>query len=133
MTRIIEGNPASLLNKWPLLLDTNSIKSVGIAWLFKSVDDPQLDGESPTWKFLPKVTGNTALFYNAVFFVRLVFPFGAFFHMRLGSNYLFQCGLGWKLNGRAAILFRMQTDASAAAGTSGPNYGQSSGYEYGTH
>jgi hypothetical protein len=120
----IEGDPSSLLNKWPWLLDTDSIKSIGIAWLFT---------ENGKWNYLPRVTENNSLFYNAAFFVRLVFPFGVFFGMRLGKTYLFQTGIGWKLNGRFALLMRVQTDASAAAGTSGPNYGQSSGYEYGTH
>jgi hypothetical protein len=124
MNLTIEGDPSSPLNKWPLLIDTETIKSIGIAWLFK---------ENGTWNFLPRVTGNVALFYNAQFFLRLSLPFGVFFGLRLGPIYLFQCGIGWKLNGRFAILFRLQTDASAAAGVSGPNYGQSTGYSYGTH
>lgn len=113
-----------VLNLWPMCLDTDSIKSVALAWLFK-------DGGK--WRFLPRFCGDTALFYNAQFFIRLSWPFGVFLHIRLGPRYLFQCGLGWKLNGRFAILFRIQTDASAAAGVSGPNYGQSGGYEFGTH
>lgn len=124
MTLTVEGDPSSPLNKWPLLLDTDSIKSIGIAWLFK---------ENGTWNFLPRLTGSQSLFYNAQFFLRLTFPFGIFFGARIGSTYLFQCGVGWKLNGRIAVLFRVQTDASAAAGTSGPNYGQATGYEYGPH
>jgi hypothetical protein len=120
----IEGDPASPLNKWPLLLDTDSIKSIGIAWIFKEKDK---------WNFTPRITENKSLFYNALFFIRVAFPFGVFFHLRFTNQYLFQTGIGWKLNGRFAILFRVQTDASAAAGTSGPNYGQSIGYNYGTH
>jgi hypothetical protein len=120
----IEGDPSSPLNKWPLLLDSDSIKSIGIAWIF---------AEQGIWNFIPRITGNQSLFYNAAFFVRLAFPFGVFFHFRFTNQYLFQTGIGWKLNGRFAILFRVQTDTSAAAGTSGPNYGQSPGYEYGTH
>jgi hypothetical protein len=122
--KVIEGDPSSPLNCWPLLLDTDSIKSIGIAWIFKEKDK---------WNFLPRITDKISLFYNAQFFIRLALPFGIFFGMRLGPTYLFQTGIGWKLNGRIAILFRVQTDASAAAGVGGPNYGQSSGYDYGTH
>jgi hypothetical protein len=124
MSLTIEGDPSSILNKWPLLLDTDSIKSLGIAWIFT---------EQGKWKTFPRFTGVQSLFYNAAFFLRVSLPFGIFFGMRLGPTYLFQCGIGWKLNGRFAILFRVQTDASAAAGVSGPNYGQSPGYEFGTH
>lgn len=124
MTFNIEGDPSSQLNKWPLLLASESINSIGIAWIFT---------ENGKWNFIPRITGTQSLFYNAAFFLRLMLPFGVFFGMRLSKKLLFQCGTGWKLNGRFAILFRVQTDDSAALGTSGPNYGQASGYEYGTH
>lgn len=113
-----------LLNCWPFCLDTDSIHSVGGAWLFK---------ENGRWRFKPRVTENVALFYNAVFFLRLSLPFGIFIHIRPLRAQFFQGGLGWKLNGRIALLFRFQNDASAAAGVSGPNYGQSQGFDYGTH
>lgn len=122
--RVVEGDPNSLLNRWPFLLDTDSLSSVALAWIFT---------EKGEWKWKPRVCEDKSLFYNAQFFLRLSWPLGVFFGMRLGPTYLFQCGIGWKLNGRLALLFRVQTDASAAAGTSGPNYGQSPGYEFGTH
>lgn len=126
--RVIEGDPASMLNKWPLLLDTDSVKTVGVAWLFK---------EGGRWKFAPRITGDVSLFYNAIFFLRLSFPFGVFFALRWSSSTtakaLLQIGAGWKLNGRIALLVRVQSDASSAAGSSGPNYGQATGFEYGTH
>ncbi len=147
--RIIEGNPGELLNRWPLLLDTDSIDSIGIAWLFK---------EDGRWCFTPRMTGERSLFFNAVFFVRystcmpaffvqamltlitgwwwLMLP-GAFASVRWSASStakaLLQVGAGWKLNGRIALLLRVQSDASSAAGSSGPNYGQASGFDYGTH
>ncbi len=120
----IEGNPAAWHNRWPILIDTDSIRSIGIAWIFK---------DAGRWCLAPRLTGDQSLYYNAQFFLRASLPFGIFFGMRLSRDYLFQCGLGWKLNGRLAILCRVQTDASAAKGVTGPNYGQSGGWDYGTH
>lgn len=126
--RVVEGNPADLLNQWPLLLDTDSIKSVGVAWPFK---------EGGEWRFLPRITEARSLFYNAIFFLRLASPFGVFVSVRWSASTtakaLLQVGVGWKLNGRIALLLRIQSDASSAAGSSGPNYGQATGFEYGTH
>lgn len=128
MSLTIEGDPADLLNQWPWLLDTDSIKSVGIAWLFKE------DGK---WCFLPRITESRSLFYNAVFFMRLAWPFGIFASFRWSASTtdkaLLQVGLGWKLNGRITVTIRVQSDASSAAGSTGPNYGQATGFDYGTH
>lgn len=126
--RVVEGNPDDLLNQWPLLLDTDSIESIGVAWLFK---------EDGRWCFMPRITGDVSLFYNAVFFVRLSLPFGVFASFRWSASStakaLLQLGLGWKLNGRIALLLRIQSDVTSAAGSSGPNYGQATGFNYGTH
>lgn len=109
-------------------IDSDLVRSVGIAWLFK---------EGGVWRFKPRVTGNVSLFYNAVFFLRLSLPFGLFWSIRWSSSKtkkaLWQAGIGWKLNGRLAVLFRFQSDASSAAGVTGANFGQSGGFEYGTH
>ena len=105
-------------------IDSDWVRSVGIAWLFKE------DGK---WIFMPRITGNTSLFYNGVLFIRLCLPFGLFFHFRPVRNQLFQTGVGWALNGRLKLLFRIQSDESAAAGVTGPNYGQATGFDYGTH
>lgn len=148
-----------LLNCWPFCLDAKSVKSVGIAWLFK---------EGGRWVFSPRITGDVALFYNAVIFVRytitpltgwvwflvtmmnvaliltghwhpplwLPYVFGVFVHIRWAEDWrrsFLQTGVGWKLNGRFAPLFRLQSDASAAAGVTGPNYGQATGFEFGPH
>lgn len=109
-------------------IDSDSVKSVGLAWLFQ---------EGSRWRFAPRITGNTSLFYNAVFFVRLAWPFGLFWSIRWSPRSdckaLFQTGIGWKLNGRLALLFRIQSDKTSAAGVTGPNLGQATGFEYGTH
>lgn len=109
-------------------INSDYIKSVGIAWLFKE------DGK---WTFKPRITGEQSLFFNAVFFIRLSLPSGLFLSIRWTANSskkaLWQSGIGWKLNGRFAILFRVQSDETAAAGVTGPNTGQATGFNYGTH
>lgn len=109
-------------------IDDRCIKSIGIAWLFK---------EKGKWDFIPRITGQESLFFNAALFVRFLLPLGAFISIRWRSSEtaksMLQMGFGWKLNGRLAILFRIQSDRSSAVGTSGPNIGQASGFEYGTH
>ena len=133
MSRIVEerhqGEPWLLWKVGNLtVIDSDWVRSVGIAWLFK---------EDSKWNFLPRITGNTSLFYNAVFFIRLSIPCGLFWSFRWSGSRdckaLWQAGFGWKLNGRLAVLFRFQSDVSSAAGVTGPNTGQSGGFEYGTH
>lgn len=78
-----------------------------------------------------------SLFYNAVLFIRVSFPFWVGLGIRwAGKNperkeYL-QTGFGWKLNGRLGALFRIQSDVASTAGVQGPNYGQGYGWEDGT-
>lgn len=133
MSLTIEGNPDDLLNQWPFLIDTESIRSVGVAWLFKE------DGE---WRFLPRITEDRSLFYNAIFFVRFGLPFLVAFSFRWSADgwmifgkarALFQFCIGWKLNGRISLNARIQNDATSAEGVTGPNYGQATGFNYGTH
>lgn len=128
------------------------VKSIAFAWLFK---------ENGKWVFKPRVTGQQSLFFNAVFFVRItvtpvsfllwaalllsgmivswlsLLGFGVFASIRwsgeANTKALLQAGVGWKLNGRLAVLLRIQSDASSAAGVTGPNYGQATGFNYGTH
>lgn len=124
------------LGNWTAI-DSDRVRSIGIAWLFKR------DGQ---WDFLPLVTGNVSLFYNAVFFLRLTFigfiPVGIFFSIRwakigpvLGGKprSFLQAGIGYKLNGRLAVLLRMQNDISSASGVTGPNFGQAQGFNFGPH
>ena len=115
-----------LLNSFPFLLDDTTIKTVGFAWIFK---------EKGKWLFIPRQTSNAEQFYNAQFFVRFGLPFALFFHMRLSSKRLFQCGLGWKQTGRIALLCRFQTDVSSAVGAHKglSNLGQAIGWDYGGH
>lgn len=147
--KIIEGDPAQPLNRWPLLLDTDSIESIGVAWLFK---------EDGRWRFMPRITGERSLFFNAVIFVRYstcapaffvqailtlitgwwwLMLFGVFASVRWSASStakaLLQVGAGWKLNGRFTVTVRVQSDATSAAGSAGPNYGQATGFNYGTH
>ena len=117
-------------------IDSDLIKSFGIAWLFKD----------PAWDFKSLLTGNDSLFYNAVFFLRLTFigfiPAGIFFSIRwakigpvLGGKprSFLQAGIGYKLNGRFGLLLRMQNDISSASGVTGPNFGQAQGFNFGPH
>jgi len=108
-------------------VDSDWIKSVGVAWLFK---------EEGRWVFTPRVTGEHSLFFNSLFFLRLT-TIGCFWSVRWSSSStakaLWQAGIGWKLNGRLALLFRFQSDKTSAAGVTGPNTGQATGFEYGTH
>jgi len=109
-------------------IDSDVVKSVGIAWLFR---------ENGVWVSSPRATGNKSLFFNSVFFIRLSIPAGIFLSIRWSSSdtkkSIWQSGIGWKLNGRLAILFRFQSDKSSAKGVTGPNYGQATGFNYGTH
>ena len=102
------------------------IKTIGVAWLFK---------EQGKWNLIPRITSNDAQFYNAQFFIRYGLPFAFFFHMRLSSKRLFQCGIGWKQTGRIALICRLQTDASSAAGYHAglPNTDHATAWNYGKH
>ena len=117
-------------------IDRDLIQSFGIAWLFKD----------PAWDFKPLSTGNDSLFYNAVFFFRMAFigfiPAGLFFIVRWAAigpviggkpRSFLQAGIGYKLNGRLAVLLRIQNDVSSASGVTGANTGQSQNFNYGPH
>jgi hypothetical protein len=72
-----------------------------------------------------------SLYWNAALFIRVNAPFGLWIGARLGANRLFQTGIGYKLSGYLGANFRIQTDESAAAGTTGPNSGQERGWQDG--
>ena len=101
---------------------------MALAWLFKE------DGK---WSVVPRPCSDTSLFYNAIFFVRIASPFGIFASVRWSGSTtgkaILQAGIGWALNGRLKLLFRIQSDATSAAGVTGENVGQSTGFDYGTH
>lgn len=133
MTKIIEErhqNEPWLMWKLGNLLtvDQDIVKSWGVAWLFK---------ENGKWVFKPRKVENRSLFYNAVVFLRLNWPLGIFWSIRWSGKTdqraMFQTGIGIKLNGRFAILLRIQSDKTSAAGVTGPNLGQATGFEFGTH
>lgn len=105
-----------VLNSWPFALDTKSIRTVAVAWDREGTYQP----------------GTRSLFYNGFVMLRLSLPPSVFIHIKPWRSCRFQCGIGWALNGRFKLLFRIQTDASAAAGVHGPNYGQAAGWERGT-
>lgn len=113
-------------------IDPEAVRSIGLAWLFK---------EFGRWDFLPCMTGEQSLFFNAVFFLRVTFvwciPAGIFASVRWSDSTtkkaLFQVGAGYKLNGRLAVLCRIQSDEASAKGVTGPNFGQATGFDFGTH
>lgn len=109
-----------LLNSWPFLIDADCVNT-----LFRA-------GICHHEKWVPwiRFDNGTSLYYNGLVFIRVALPFWIGLHIRFGKRYL-QAGIGWKLNGRFGLIFRIQTDESAAEGTHGPNYGQAKGFECG--
>ena len=116
----------SVLNSLPFCIDDQHIKSFGLALGF--IENGKLH-------LIPRITANDSQYYNALLFIRLTWPFGCFFHVRLCSKRLFQCGIGYKLTGRFAVHCRVQTDESSAKGYHAglPNNNQATGYNYGAH
>lgn len=114
------GNLLTIPQEW--------VKSIGVVWGFK---------ENGKWCWKPRVTGEDSLYFNGICFIRLSLPFDIRFACRWSDKTdtaaFFQCGVGFKLNGRFAITLRIQSDDSAEIGTNSPNYGQAKGFEYGGH
>lgn len=80
-----------------------------------------------------------SLFYNGMFYVRVMLPFFVGLQIRwagkdINAQEYLQTYLGIKLNGEWAVIprFRIQSDVSAGNGTTGPNYGQATGWNEGT-
>ena len=130
-------------------LDSDWVLSLAFVWFYK---------ENGRWRLTPRRVDTRSLFYNGVFFIRYtaileilaiqfilattfhvywVFLFGLFFSIRWSASTtkkaIFQTGLGYKLNGRLGLLFRIQSDKTSAAGVTGPNVGQSTGFNFGPH
>lgn len=152
--KIIEDrHPGEPLLLWKLgnltAIDSEWIGSWAFAWLFK---------EDGRWCFMPRACGDVSLYYNAVFFFRFCAPapvlflqclaaiqFASLWPLMLGcfasvrwsgatdKKALLQIGAGWKLNGRLAVLLRIQSDKTSARGVTGPNHGQATGFNFGTH
>ena len=103
MTLIVEGNPACILNKWPLLLDEEIIKPIVSGCL-----GCKQGGKWTAWLDWFGREKEGSLFYNGIFYFRFMLPFfiGGSFRWA-GSNptrkeYL-QFAFGWKGNGRFTI------------------------------
>lgn len=79
---------------------------------------------------------DVSLYHNGVFFLRLALPFWLGLGVRWRGTgqgrECFQFGIGWKRNGQLGLNIRVQSDGSAAAGTTGPNFGQATGWNEGT-
>lgn len=73
-----------------------------------------------------------SLYYNGIFFCRFMLPFFVGFMFRWSGSTdkraFLQTHVGWKLNGRFAIAFRIQSDYSGAVGMDFPNPGQARGW-----
>lgn len=129
-----------LTNRWPLMIDDQSVHTTAFAFFFKE------DGK---WKFFRRVKENWQ-YVNAVFSIRLGFPFAIFFQIRWMDKVIvypkwipiiggsqekqyYQEGIGWKQSGRFAFHSRLENDSSAADGyhPNMPNSGQAQGFNYG--
>src|SRR4030067_3421167 len=80
-----------------------------------------------------------SLFYNGALFIRVMFPFFVGIGIRwagkdVTAREFLQTYIGIKLNGEWAVMprFRIQSDESAARGTTGPNHDQARGWKAGT-
>ena len=77
-----------------------------------------------------------ALYENGLVFVRVARPFFLGFMLRWGGKdahpAFLQTHIGWKLNGRLALVFRLQSDASAEVGMDVLNLGQAQGFAIGS-
>lgn len=77
-----------------------------------------------------------SLFFNGVLFVRMMLPCFVGIGIRWrgrdpAKREFLQSYIGWKLNGQFSIVFRVQSDVSAAAGYTSPNSGQAIGWNEG--
>ena len=117
-----------LLNLFPLCYPEEYMHSFGVAWGFK---------EQGKWSWMPRIVPNDVQFYNSIFMFRVNWLPGIFVHIRWSEKQdtksLLQFGIGWKLLGRIALIFRVQSDVSSEHGYNSPNLGQSKGFEYGPH
>ncbi|HEX8963629.1 MAG TPA: hypothetical protein VF801_11555, partial [Rhodocyclaceae bacterium] len=147
------------LNRWPFLLESSSVKPIAEVEYGANYRTVALPDFTCLWFRFGTACFTRSLFRNGVLYARLLFPgglpglllawlllygltgwlvpVGLFVHLRwcgTGCRRQFlQAGIGWKLNGRFAVLLRMQSDDSAAAGVNGPNLGQARGWGMGDH
>lgn len=131
-------------------IDKSRVKNLlAFAWGFGTVERPNflnflLDiGRSRTLYRDGSFTHSTidwlttALYWNGIVFVRLTSPFGFFWQLRWGGAKadpaLWQFGIGYDNHGRFRFIFRIQSDASARAGTTIPNDWEVAGWAFGEH
>ena len=120
-----------LLNLWPFCLDADSIKPI-----FALCIGCKQDGKWSSWFSWIGNKNEDSLFYNGVIYIRFMLPFWVGVQIRWRgydpfSKEFLQTGIGWKGNGRIALLFRIQSDLSGAEGMTGHNYGQAIGWQCG--
>ena len=92
-------------------------------------------GWDKDWRNYRIATGHDrteSLYYNGMFFCRFMFPFFVGFMVRWSGatdkRAFLQTHIGWKLNGRLAVAFRVQSDTSGERGMDFPNPGQARGW-----
>lgn len=97
-----------------------------------------LDNRGGGWgaRFWLGRIANEKVFYNSAFFFRFMLPFYFGIGIRwAGRNptkrEFLQCYIGWKLNGFFSVVFRAQSDISAAEGFTAPNPNLAIGWEDG--
>lgn len=95
--------------------------------------------ENDEWRLGWVATGrerSESLFYNGIFYFRVMLPFFVGFGVRWSGatdkKAFLQTYAGWKLNGQFSIVFRVQSDKTAATGYTSPNTGQAQGWDAGT-
>lgn len=130
----LQMNP--LLEKFHKLVDKLNIS--------EEVIKPLVSGafgfkEKEKWKLGWIAVGEEkteSLFYNGIFYFRVMFPFFVGFGIRwsgaTNKKAFLQTYAGWKLNGQFSIVFRIQSDKTAADGYTSPNTGQALGWNGGT-
>ena len=81
----------------------------------------------------------TSLYYNGIFYLRLMLPFYIGLMIRWSGSTtkksFLQTHIGWRLSGVPAITFRIQSDKSGFLSNQGPefnNQGQAIGWACGT-
>lgn len=112
-------------------IDRSCVRSLfSVAWGFGTVD-------KPNWLAIKFGLPDDPLYWNGIFFLRITAPFGIFWMIRWGGAdadpALFQSGLGYDFKGRFRIINRIQSDASARAGTTIPNDWEVTGWTFGGH
>lgn len=124
------------LNKLISLSPDKIIPLVAFQWGCNTTRKP--DPRHVIWS-LGK-TNTVSLYYNGIFYFRLMLPFYVGFMIRWSGNpahrwQFLQAHAGWKLNGEFAVTIRVQNDKSGAESNKGPAYnntGQAQGWSCGT-